>query len=63
MLYAQTLIATDWIGLTNGGLTFSRCITDNTEPPITMADGRHSVNVVLAIYEAIRKRKVVKVRE
>jgi len=42
---------------------FSRCIMDNTEPPVTLADGRHSVAVVLAIYEAIRKRKVVKVRE
>jgi len=42
---------------------FSRCITDHTEPPITLADGHHSVAVVLAIYEAIRKRKVVKVRE
>ncbi|MDD5679522.1 MAG: Gfo/Idh/MocA family oxidoreductase [Kiritimatiellae bacterium] len=42
---------------------FSRCIMDNTAPPVTLADGRHSVAVVLAIYEAIRKRKVVKVRE
>lgn len=42
---------------------FSRCIMDNTEPPVTLADGRHSVAVVLAIYEAIRKRKVIKVRE
>lgn len=42
---------------------FSRCIADNTEPPITLADGRRSVNLVLAIYESIRKRKVVKVRE
>ncbi|MBU4212022.1 MAG: Gfo/Idh/MocA family oxidoreductase [Kiritimatiellae bacterium] len=42
---------------------FSRCIMDNTAPSITLADGRHSVAVVLAIYEAIRKRKVVKVRE
>jgi len=42
---------------------FSRCIMDGTEPPVTSADGRHSVAVVLAIYEAIRKRKVVKVRE
>lgn len=42
---------------------FSRCIMDNTPPPVTLADGRHSVAVVLAIYEAIRKRKVVKVRE
>ena len=42
---------------------FSRCIMDNTTPSITLADGRHSVAVVLAIYEAIRKRKVVKVRE
>ena len=42
---------------------FSRCIMDNTAPSVTLADGRHSVAVVLAIYEAIRKRKVVKVRE
>ena len=42
---------------------FSHCIMDNTPPPVTLADGRHSVAVVLAIYEAIRKRKVVKVRE
>ena len=42
---------------------FSRCILDNTEPPVTLADGRHSVAVILAIYEAIRKRKVVGVRD
>jgi predicted dehydrogenase len=42
---------------------FSRCITENTEPPVTLADGRHSVNVVLAIYDSIRKRKVFKVKE
>jgi len=42
---------------------FSRCIMDNTEPPVTLADGRHSVAVVNAIYESVRKRKIVKVRE
>lgn len=42
---------------------FSRCIMDNTEPPVTLADGRHSVAVIRAIYESIRKRKVVKVKE
>ena len=42
---------------------FSRCIMDNTAPSVTLADGRHSVAVVLAIYEAIRKRKVIKIRE
>lgn len=42
---------------------FSRCIMGNTEPPVTLADGRHSAAVVRAIYESVRKRKVVKVRE
>lgn len=41
---------------------FSRCIAENSEPPVTLADGRHSVGVVLAIYESVRKRKVIKVR-
>ncbi len=41
---------------------FSRCIVENTTPPITLDDGRHSVAVVLAVYEAIRKRKTIKVR-
>lgn len=43
--------------------SFSRCIVDNTEPPVTLADGQHSIAVVQAIYESVRKRKVVKVRE
>jgi len=42
---------------------FSRCILENTEPPISFADGRRSVAVVAAIYESVRKRKVVKVRK
>ena len=40
---------------------FSRCIMDNTPPPVTLADGRHSVNVVNAVYKAVQTRKVVKV--
>jgi len=42
---------------------FSRCIAEDRQPPITLADGRHSVNVVNAIYQAVRERRVVKVEE
>jgi predicted dehydrogenase len=40
---------------------FSRCILENTEPPVTLEDGRHSVRVVEAIYQAVREQRVVKV--
>jgi predicted dehydrogenase len=43
--------------------TFSRCILENTEPPISFADGRRSVAVVEAIYRAVAKGKAVKVSE
>lgn len=42
---------------------FSRCIQEDTEPPIGLADGRHSVAVTLAAYEAVEKRRVVRVAE
>jgi predicted dehydrogenase len=40
---------------------FSRCILQDTAPPITLDDGRHSVAVVEAIYTAVRTGRVVKV--
>ncbi|MBN1435460.1 MAG: Gfo/Idh/MocA family oxidoreductase [Sedimentisphaerales bacterium] len=40
---------------------FSECVTEGTTPPITLADGRHSVRVVDAIYQAIREKRVVSV--
>ncbi|MFA5864379.1 MAG: Gfo/Idh/MocA family oxidoreductase [Phycisphaerae bacterium] len=40
---------------------FSRCIAENTEPPVTLEDGKHSVKVVDAIYTAVRERRVVTV--
>jgi predicted dehydrogenase len=43
--------------------TFSRCVQENTEPPVTLEDGRHSVEVVDAIYKAVRERRIVKVGE
>jgi predicted dehydrogenase len=42
---------------------FSRCITEGSEPPVTLADGRHSVCLVEAIYQAIRERRVISVKE
>lgn len=40
---------------------FSRCILQDEEPPITLADGRHSVALVNAIYRAIQRKQVVQV--
>ena len=40
---------------------FTECITQNSEPPTSLASGRHSVQVVRAIYQAIRERRVVEV--
>lgn len=40
---------------------FSRCILRDEEPPITLADGRHSVALVEAIYEAVRRKRIVQV--
>ncbi len=42
---------------------FSRCVRENTEPPVTLEDGRHSVEVVDAIYKAVRERRIVKIGE
>lgn len=41
---------------------FSRCILEDKEPPITLEDGRHSVKVVLAIYQAVKEKRVVQVK-
>lgn len=41
---------------------FSRCIEANTQPPVTLEDGRRSVRVVEAIYRAARTGRAVKVR-
>ena len=40
---------------------FSVCIVNDTEPPVTIQDGRHSVEVVEAIYKAVREKRVVEV--
>jgi predicted dehydrogenase len=42
---------------------FSDAILNDTEPPVTLADGRHSVAVVEAIYRSVAERRVVKVAE
>jgi predicted dehydrogenase len=42
--------------------TFSRCILDGKEPPVTLKDGLHSVKVVNAVYKAVKERRVVKVQ-
>jgi predicted dehydrogenase len=41
----------------------SRCIIEDTAPPIGVKDGRHSVAVTLAAYQAARERRVVSVNE
>lgn len=38
---------------------FSRCIQEDTEPPITLEDGRRSVRVVEAIYRTAKEGRVV----
>ena len=40
---------------------FTDCILQNRQPPASLADGRHSVKVVNAIYLAARERRVVEV--
>jgi predicted dehydrogenase len=40
---------------------FTDCILQNRQPPASLADGRHSVQVVNAIYLAARERRVVEV--
>ncbi len=50
------------IGLYGQMITaFSDCIRNDTEPAITLEDGRHSVKVVNAIYRAVREKRVVEV--
>jgi predicted dehydrogenase len=39
---------------------FTDCILQDREPPVTLADGRHSVRVVEAIYQAVKERRVVR---
>lgn len=52
------------IGLYGQMITiFSDCIAENREPPASLADGRHSVKVVDAIYKAVRDRRVVEVAQ
>ena len=41
--------------------TFSRCISKDTVPPVTLEDGRHSVKVVNAIYRAVSEKRTVSV--
>jgi len=40
---------------------FSRCIREDTDPPVPLRDGRHSVAVVDAVYQAIKEKRVVAV--
>ena len=40
---------------------FTDCILQDRPPPASLANGRHSVNVVNAIYQAARERRVVEV--
>jgi len=40
---------------------FSECILEDKEPPVTLADGRHSVKLVNAVYTAVREKRVVTV--
>lgn len=42
---------------------FSKCILDDIEPPVTLADGRRSVAVVEAIYKSAAEKRVVAVDE
>jgi hypothetical protein len=37
------------------------CALRDRRPPTSLADGRHSVNVVNPVYRAIRERRVVEV--
>ena len=41
--------------------TFSECILNDQEPPITLEDGRHSVTVVEAIYRSAAAGKLARV--
>lgn len=40
---------------------FSQCLLDRRPPPISLDDGRHSVALVHAIYQAVRDRRVIAV--
>lgn len=40
---------------------FSDCIMKKTPSPVTLADGRHSVRLVEAIYRAVKEKKVITV--
>jgi len=40
---------------------FSDCILNNQPPPISLADGRHSVALIEAIYQAGREKRVIAV--
>ena len=40
---------------------FTDCILQDRPPPTSLANGRHSVQVVNAIYQAARERRVVEV--
>lgn len=41
--------------------SFSKCIVENVDSPVTLEDGRHSVALVEAIYRAVATRCVVEV--
>ncbi len=42
---------------------FSRCIMEDTAPPVTLDDGRHSVAVTLAIYKSVAEKRVIQVED
>lgn len=41
--------------------TFSKCILEDTDPPVGMADGRHSVALIEAIYKAISEQRTARI--
>lgn len=42
---------------------FVKCIEDDSIPPVTLEDGKHSVQVVNAIYKAVKEKRTVDVEE
>jgi len=52
------------IGLYGQMITsFTDCIIEDREPPVTLEEGRHSVAVVEAIYRAVKEQRTVRIEE
>ena len=59
---ASSPILGEHIGIYGQMITlFTDCILQDRQPPTSLANGRHSVKVVNAIYQAVRERRVVEV--